>query len=135
MGAFVGREEQQGRLWGMQCGSPRTTTALAGEAMAGGRPGEEGECVWREERGHRRGYSWARERRVRGKGNVGHLPVQTRVTEQTPGRSNSTPSEPEGNHLKFKDKWAEGEGVATVCEEPPRRPSQAPQRGQGGALW
>lgn len=115
----VGREEQQGRLWGMQCGTPDWRSNGRREARRGGGV--------RKERGKRsrERIFLGTERRVRAKGNVGHLPVQTMVTGQTPGRSNSTPGEPEGNHLKFKDKWAEGEGVAAVCEEPPRSPSQA----------
>lgn len=90
-------------------GSPRNATALAGEAMAGGSPWEEKGCVWRKEKGHRRGHSWAGGR-VRAKGNVGLLTMQMGVTVQTPGCSNSTPGEPEGNHLKFKDKMDRGGG-------------------------
>lgn len=121
---MCGREEQQGRLWGCSAAVPGAPQPwLEKQWREGGL--ERRASAYGERKEVAGGYSWAQERSVRAKGDVGHLPVQTMVTEQTPGRSNSTPGEPEGNHLKFKDKWAEGEGVAAVCEEPPRSPEQA----------
>lgn len=82
-------------------GCPRNAAALAGEDR--GACGERREVTEDATPGHKR------EGCVQ-KGMWGHLSMQTRVTEQTPGHSNSIPGEPEGNHLKFKDKMGRGGG-------------------------
>lgn len=128
-------------LWGGR--SSRAGCGGCSEAAPG--PPQPGlEKQWQEGGPGRRGSAYGERKEVTGedipghreegacKGKCGSPALQTMVTEQTPGRSNSTPGEPEGSHLKFKDKWAEGEGVAAVCEEPPRSPSQAiPSVGTG----